>query len=94
MDEEKTEKLVLKNKLLESDNNLLIQKLKEKNKEINTVRNLYAKEYKKINDIKDVINNQNITFDNYEKIIDLVKEIINARWYNWTFNKTNARRFI
>ena len=94
MNEEKTEKLVLKNKLLESDNNLLIQKLKEKNKEINTVRNLYAKEYKKINDIKDVINNQNITFDNYEKIIDLVKEIINARWYNWTFNKTNARRFI
>lgn len=94
MDEEKTEKLVLKNKLLESDNNLLIQKLKEKNKEINTVRNLYAKEYKKINDIKDVINNRNITFDNYEKIIDLVKEIINARWYNWTFNKTNARRFI
>lgn len=94
MDEEKTEKLVLKNKLLESDNNLLIQKLKEKNKEINTVRNLYAKEYKKINEIKDVINNQNITFDNYEKIIDLVKEIINARWYNWTFNKTNARRFI
>lgn len=79
MDEEKTEKLVLKNKLLESDNNLLIQKLKEKNKEINTVRNLYAKEYKKINDIKDVINNRNITFDNYEKIIDLVKEIINAR---------------
>ncbi len=79
MDEEKTEKLVLKNKLLESDNNLLIQKLKEKNKEINTVRNLYAKEYKKINEIKDVINNQNITFDNYEKIIDLVKEIINAR---------------
>lgn len=94
MDEEKTEKLVLKNKLLESDNNLLIQKLKEKNKEINTVRNLYAKEYKKINDIKDVINNRNITFDNYEKVIDLVKEIINARWYNWTFNKTNARRFI
>lgn len=79
MDEEKTEKLVLKNKLLESDNNLLIQKLKEKNKEINTVRNLYAKEYKKINDIKDVINNRNITFDNYEKVIDLVKEIINAR---------------
>ena len=94
MDEEKTEKLVLKNKLLESDNNLLIQKLKEKNKEINTVRNLYAKEYKKINDIKDVINNRNITFDNYEKVIDLVKEIINARWYNWTFNKTNVRRFI
>lgn len=94
MDEEKTEKLVLKNKLLESDNNLLIQKLKEKNKEINTVRNLYAKEYKKINDIKDVINNRNITFDNYEKVIDSVKEIINARWYNWTFNKTNARRFI
>lgn len=79
MDEEKIEKLVLKNKLLESDNNLLIQKLKEKNKEINTVRNLYAKEYKKINDIKDVINNRNITFDNYEKIIDLVKEIINVR---------------
>lgn len=79
MDEEKIEKLVLKNKLLESDNNLLIQKLKEKNKEINTVRNLYAKEYKKINDIKDIINNRNITFDNYEKVIDLVKEIINAR---------------
>lgn len=79
MDEEKIEKLVLKNKLLETDNNLLIQKLKEKNKEINTVRNLYAKESKKINDIKDVINNQNITFDNYEKIIDLLKEIINAR---------------
>ena len=94
MDEEKTEKLVLKNKLLESDNNLLIQKLKEKNKEINTVRNLYAKECKKINDIKDVINNRNITFDNYEKIIDLIKEIINARWNNWTFNQTNARRFI
>lgn len=79
MDEEKIEKLVLKNKLLESDNNLLIQKLKEKNKEINTVRNLYAKEYKKINDIKDIINNRNITFDNYENVIDLVKEIINAR---------------
>lgn len=94
MDEEKIEKLVLKNKLLESDNNLLIQKLKEKNKEINTVRNLYAKEYKKINDIKDIINNRNITFDNYENIINLIKEVINARWYNWTFNKTNARRFI
>lgn len=79
MDEEKIEKLVLKNKLLESDNNLLIQKLKEKNKEINTVRNLYAKEYKKINDIKDVINNRNITFDNYENIFDLIKEVINAR---------------
>lgn len=79
MDEEKIEKLVLKNKLLESDNNLLIQKLKEKNKEINTVRNLYAKEYKKINDIKDIINNRNITFDNYENIFDLIKEVINAR---------------
>lgn len=76
MDEEKIEKLVLKNKLLESDNNLLIQKLKEKNKEIKTVRDLYAKEYKKINAIKDIINNQNITFNNYEKIIDLIKEII------------------
>ena len=79
MDLEKLEKITLKNKLLESDNNLLIQKLKEKNKEINTFRNLYAKECKKINDIKDVINNRNITFDNYEKIIDLIKEIINAR---------------
>ena len=79
MDLEELEKITLKNKLLESDNNLLIQKLKEKNKEINTVRNLYAKECKKINDIKDVINNRNITFDNYEKIIDLIKEIINAR---------------
>lgn len=79
MDLEKLEKITLKNKLLESDNNLLIQKLKEKNIEINTVRNLYAKECKKINDIKDVINNRNITFDNYEKIIDLIKEIINAR---------------
>lgn len=79
MDEEKIEKLVLKNKLLESDNNLLIQKLKEKNKEINTVRNLYAKECKKINDIKDIINNRNITFDNYENIFDLIKEVINAR---------------
>ena len=79
MDLEKLEKITLKNKLLESDNNLLIQKLKEKNKENNTVRNLYAKECKKINDIKDVINNRNITFDNYEKIIDLIKEIINAR---------------
>ena len=76
MDEEKIEKLVLKNKLLESDNNLLIQKLKEKNKEIKTVKDLYAKENKKINNLKDIINNRNITFDNYEKIIDLIKEII------------------
>ena len=76
MDEEKIEKLVLKNKLLESDNNLLIQKLKEKNKEIKTVRYLYAKEYKKINAIKDIINNWNITSDSYEKRIDLIKEII------------------
>ena len=79
MDEEKIEKLVLKNKLLESDNNLLIQKLKEKNKEIKTVKDLYAKESEKINAIKDIINNWNITSDNYEKIIDLVKEIINVR---------------
>lgn len=79
MDEEKIEKLVLKNKLLESDNNLLIQKLKEKNKEIKTVRDLYAKEYQKINAIKDIINNWNITSDSYEKRIDLIKEVINAR---------------
>lgn len=51
MDEEKTEKLVLKNKLLESDNNLLISKdfrkflLTELNKRNKTLNQKYKNRY-------------------------------------------------
>lgn len=79
MDLEKLEKITLKNKLLESDNSLLVNKLKEKNKELKQIENLYSKEVSKINLIKDTIQTKSINSDNYLNFIECLKKVLDVR---------------
>lgn len=79
MDLEKLEKITLKNKLLESDNSLLVNKLKEKNKELKQIENLYSKEVSKINLIKDTIQTKSINSDNYLNFIEWLKKVLDVR---------------
>lgn len=79
MDLEKLEKITLKNKLLEGDNSLLVNKLKEKNKELKQIENLYSKEVSKINLIKDTIQTKSINSDNYLNFIEWLKKVLDVR---------------
>ena len=68
--DEKISKLTARNQLLDSNNRILVQKLKDKDKEIKTINNLYLKEK---------VSSSKINEKNYTKMIDWIKETINAR---------------
>ncbi len=77
--EEKINKLIARNQLLDSNNRILAQKLKDKDKDIKTINNLYQKEKAKLNEIYRVVSSNKINESNYTKLIDWIKETINAR---------------
>ena len=77
--EEKINKLRTSNQLLDSNNRILAQKLKDKDKEIKTINNLYLKEKSKLSEIYRVVSSSKINEENYTKMIDWIKETINAR---------------
>ncbi len=77
--EEKINKLIARNQLLDSNNRILAQKLKDKDKDIKTINNLYQKEKAKLNEIYRVVSSSKINESNYTKLIDWIKETINAR---------------
>ncbi len=74
--EEKINKLRTSNQLLDSNNRILVQKIKDKDKEIKTINNLYLKEKAKLNEIYRVVSSSKINEENYTKMIDWIKKVI------------------
>ena len=60
MNEEEANKLRARNQLLDSNNRILAQKLKDKDKEIKTINNLYLKEKDKLSKIYEVVSSNKI----------------------------------
>lgn len=77
--DEKISKLTARNQLLDSNNRILAQKLKDKDKEIKIINNLYLKEKAKLSEIYRVVSSSKINEENYTKMVDWIKETINAR---------------
>lgn len=76
MNEEEANKLRARNQLLDSNNRILAQKLKDKDKEIKTINNLYLKEKDKLNEIYRVVSSNKINEENYMKMTDWIKKVI------------------
>ncbi len=76
MNEEEANKLRARNQLLDSNNRILVQKLKDKDKEIKTINNLYLKEKDKLNEIYRVVSSNKINEENYMKMTDWIKKVI------------------
>ena len=76
MNEEEANKLRARNQLLDSNNRILVQKLKDKDKEIKTINNLYLKEKAKLSEIYRVVSSSKINEENYTKMIDWIKKVI------------------
>ena len=74
--DEKISKLTARNQLLDSNNRILAQKLKDKDKEIKTINNLYLKEKAKLSEIYRVVSSSKINEENYTKMIDWIKKEI------------------
>ena len=79
MNEEKEQdnnNLIAKNQMLESDNKILAQRLKEKNNDLDIVNNLYKKEKEKVNKIYNVLSQNKVNESNYLKAIDWVMKAL------------------
>lgn len=76
MNEEEANKLRARNQLLDSNNRILVQKLKDKDKEIKTINNLYLKEKDKLSKIYEVVSSNKINETNYMKMTDWIKKVI------------------
>ena len=74
--DEKISKLTARNQLLDSNNRILAQKLKDKDKEIKTINKLYLKEKAKLSEIYRVVSSSKINEENYTKMIDWIKKVI------------------
>lgn len=74
--DEKISKLTARNQLLDSNNRILAEKLKDKDKEIKTINNLYLKEKAKLSEIYRVVSSSKINEENYTKMIDWIKKVI------------------
>lgn len=74
--EQENNKLIAKNQMLESDNKILSQRLKEKNNDLDIVNNLYKKEKEKINKIYNVLSQNKVNESNYLKAIDWVMKAL------------------
>ena len=74
--DEKISKLTARNQLLDSNNRILAQKLKDKDKESKTINNLYLKEKAKLSEIYRVVSSSKINEENYTKMIDWIKKVI------------------
>lgn len=76
MNEEEISKLRVRMQLAEDNNKILVNKLKEKEKNLKTLNELYKKEKKKNETIYMAITTRNIDGSNYQKAIDWIIKII------------------
>ena len=76
MSEEEINKLRTRLQLAEDSNRILVQKLKDKEKDMKLINNLYLKEKEKINKICNVVSSNKITEENYLKMVEWIKSVI------------------
>ena len=76
MSEEEINKLRTRLQLAEDSNRILVQKLKDKEKDMKLINNLYLKEKEKINKIYNVVSSNKITEENYFKMVEWIKSVI------------------
>lgn len=76
MSEEEINKLRTRLQLAEDSNRILVQKLKDKEKNMKLINNLYLKEKEKINKIYNVVSSNKITEENYLKMVEWIKSVI------------------
>lgn len=76
MSEEEINKLKIRLQLAEDNNKILNQRLKERDKDLKILNNLYQKEKKKINTIYSAITTQIINEQNYMKAINWIIKTI------------------
>lgn len=76
MSEEEIIKLRTRLQLAEDSNKILVQKLKNKDKDLKTINNLYLNEKKKVNTIYTVLTTRNVDENNYKKAIEWIIKII------------------
>lgn len=76
MNEEEVIKLRTRLQLAEDSNKILVQKLKNKDKDLKTINNLYLNEKKKVNTIYTALTTRNVDENNYKKAIEWIIKII------------------
>lgn len=76
MSEENLAKLNSRIQLAESNNKILAQKLKDKDKSMKTLNKLYLNEKKKINTIYTALTTRNVNETNYKKAIEWIIKTI------------------
>lgn len=76
MSEEEIIKLRTRLQLAEDSNKILVQKLKNKDKDLKTINNLYLNEKKKVNTIYTALTTRNVDKNNYKKAIEWIIKII------------------
>ena len=76
MAEKEIIKLRTRLQLAEDSNKILVQKLKNKDKDLKTINNLYLNEKKKVNTIYTALTTRNVDENNYKKAIEWIIKII------------------
>lgn len=76
MSEEEIIKLRTRLQLAEDSNKILVQKLKNKEKDLKMINNLYLNERKKVNTIYTALTTRNVDENNYKKAIEWIIKII------------------
>lgn len=76
MSEEEIIKLRTRLQLAEDSNKILVQKLKNKDKDLKTINNLYLNEKKKVNTIYTALTTRNVDENNYKKAVEWIIKII------------------
>lgn len=76
MSEEEIIKLRTRLQLAEDSNKILVQKLKNKEKDLKMINNLYLNKKKKVNTIYTTLTTRNVDENNYKKAIEWIIKII------------------
>ena len=76
MSEEEIIKLRTRLQLAEDSNKILVQKLKNKEKDLKMINNIYLNEKKKVNTIYTALTTRNVDENNYKKAIEWIIKII------------------
>ena len=76
MSEEEVIKLRTRLQLAEDSNKILVQKLKNKDKDLKTINNLYLNEKKKVNTIYTALTTRNVDENNYKKAVEWIIKTI------------------
>lgn len=76
MSEEEVIKLRTRLQLAEDSNKILVQKLKNKDKDLKTINNLYLNEKNKVNTIYTALTTRNVDENNYKKAVEWIIKII------------------